>query len=52
VLKSVSVDYTASGKPAFFTSNNSRSVSGAPAVVSLSIELQEIEFWTSDDISV
>ena len=52
VLKSVSVDYAASGKPAFFTSNNSRSVSGAPAAVSLSMELQEIEFWTSDDISV
>jgi hypothetical protein len=52
VLKSVSVDYTASGKPAFFTSNNSRGVSGAPAAVSLSVELQEIEFWTSDDIPV
>lgn len=52
VLKSVSVDYAASGKPAFFTSNNSRGVSGAPAAVSLSVELQEIEFWTSDDISV
>lgn len=52
VLKSVSVDYAASGKPAFFTSNNSRSVSGAPAAVSLSMELQEIEFWTSNDISV
>lgn len=50
VLKSVSVDYASAGKPAFFTSNNQRGVSGAPAAVSLSIDLQEIEFWTADDI--
>lgn len=49
VLKSVSADYAAAGRPAFFTSNNQRGVSGAPAAVTLSIELQEIEFWTQDD---
>lgn len=52
VLKSVSADYAAAGRPAFFTSNNQRGVSGAPAAVTLSMELQEIEFWTSDDIAV
>jgi hypothetical protein len=52
VIKSVSVDYAGAGKPAFFTTNNRGGISGAPAIVNLSIQLQEIEFWTADNIPI
>lgn len=42
VIVSVSADYHASGGPSYFNS-------GAPTVVSLSLRLKEISFWTKDN---
>lgn len=43
VVKSVSVNYAAGSSPSFFKR------SGAPTVMTMSIELQEIEYWTNKD---
>lgn len=43
VIKSVNVNYAASGNPSFFKRTN------APTAMTLSIQLQEIEYWTNQD---
>lgn len=43
VIKSVSVNYAAGSSPSFFKR------SGAPTAMTMSIELQEIEYWTNKD---
>lgn len=45
VLKSVNVNYAAGSAPSFFKRTN------APTAMTISIQLQEIEYWTSDDFS-
>jgi len=43
VIKSVSVNYTGAGAPSFFKGTN------APTAMTLSLQLQEIEYWTAND---
>lgn len=41
---SVQVDYTGSGTPSFFKS-------GAPTIINLTMQLKEIQLWTSEEIT-
>jgi hypothetical protein len=43
VIKSVSVNYAGAGAPSFFKRTD------APTAMTLSIQLQEIEYWTAND---
>lgn len=43
VVKSVNIDYSAGSSPSFFRRT------AAPTSMSISIELQEIEYWTNND---
>jgi hypothetical protein len=43
VIKSVSVNYAGAGAPSFFKRTD------APTAMTLSIQLQEIEYWTNND---
>jgi hypothetical protein len=43
VIKSVNVNYAAGSNPSFFKKTN------APTAMTLSIQLQEIEYWTNND---
>lgn len=43
IIKSVNVNYAAGNNPSFFKRTN------APTSMSLSIQLQEIEYWTNED---
>jgi len=45
VIKSVNVNYAAAGAPSFFKSTQ------APTAITMSIELQEIEYWTNNDFT-
>lgn len=45
VIKSVNVNYAAGSNPSFFKRTN------APTAMTLSIQLQEIEYWTNNDYS-
>lgn len=45
VVKSVGVNYAAGNNPSFFKRTN------APTAITLSIQLQEIEYWTNNDYS-
>ena len=45
VIKSVNVNYAAGHNPSFFKRTN------APTAMTLSIQLQEIEYWTNNDYS-
>lgn len=45
VIKSVNVNYGAAGAPSFFKRT------AAPTTITMSIELQEIEYWTNNDYS-
>lgn len=45
VIKSVNVNYGAAGAPSFFKTT------GAPTTITMSIEMQEIEYWTNNDYS-
>jgi hypothetical protein len=43
IIKSVNVNYAAGNNPSFFKRTN------APTAMTLSIQLQEIEYWTNND---
>lgn len=45
VIKSVNVNYAASGAPSFFKTTQ------APTAITMSVELQEIEYWTNNDFT-
>jgi hypothetical protein len=45
VLKSVNVNYAAGSAPSFFKRTN------APTAMTISIQLQEIEYWTNNDFT-
>lgn len=45
VIKSVNVNYAAGSNPSFFKRTN------APTAMTLSVQLQEIEYWTNNDYS-
>lgn len=45
IIKSVNVNYAAGNNPSFFRRTN------APTAMTLSIQLQEIEYWTNKDYS-
>jgi len=40
----VQVDYNGSGTPSFFKS-------GAPTIINLTLQLKEIQLWTSEEIT-
>lgn len=45
VIRSVNINYAAGGNPSFFKSTD------APTAMTISVQLQEIEYWTNNDYS-